>query len=81
MVSLKKKIFVSFFVYIFSNAYYFDGKKTSDGIKIIKNFLCIPEEEVLEPKVPLNDLRVEYQAKHYEHHGFQHGGIRTILKN
>ena len=33
------------------------------------------------PNIPLNDLQAEYQAKHCEHHGFLHDGIRTILKN
>ena len=39
------------------------------------------EEEVLEPKAPWNDLPIEYQAKHCEHHGFQHVEIHIGLEN
>ena len=39
------------------------------------------EEGVLEPEAPWNDLPIEYQAKHCEHHGFQHVGIHIGLEN
>ena len=35
-------------------------------------------EAILELEVPWSGHQVEYQAKHYEHHGFQHDENHTV---